>query len=85
MVILLLLLLKLPLLVVRAVAPIVLLWSTQLSCRWGIHHAVLCWSTARPTTFGGSRHDPLPFLLLDLVTGLHGPFLIDGSTGKLVE
>jgi hypothetical protein len=29
--------------------------------------------------------DPGMILFLDLGTGLHGPFLVDGSTGKLVE
>jgi hypothetical protein len=46
-----LLLLKLPLLVLWAVAPILLLlWTVQLTPRWGIYHEVLRRSTARTTT-----------------------------------
>jgi hypothetical protein len=36
-------------------------------------------STAR-TSFEGSRHGPLPLLLFDLFSGLHGALLVNGST-----
>jgi hypothetical protein len=46
-----LLLLKLPRLELWVIAPIpLLLWSTQLTSRWGIHHTVHGRSTARATT-----------------------------------
>jgi uncharacterized membrane protein YecN with MAPEG domain len=46
-----LLLLELPRVELWAIAPILLLlWLTQLTPMWGIHHAVLGRSTARPTT-----------------------------------
>jgi hypothetical protein len=64
---LLMLLLELPRVELWAIAPILLLlWSTQLTPRWGIHHAVLGRSTARTTTASGSRHYPLPLFLIDL-------------------
>jgi hypothetical protein len=48
---LLLLLLQLPRLELWPIAPILLLlWSTQLTPGWGIHHAVLERSTARTAT-----------------------------------
>ncbi len=78
-----LLLLELPQLELWVIAPIfLLLWSTQLTPRWGIHHAVLWRSTARPTTSRGSRHDPL--LLLSLSNGLHCPLLINGGTRQFI-
>jgi hypothetical protein len=50
-----LLLLKLPRLELWVIAPILLLlWPTQMTPRWGIHHAVLGRSTARTTTASGS-------------------------------
>jgi hypothetical protein len=39
---------------------LLLLWSTQLTQMWGIHHAVLQRSTTRTTTASRSRHHPLP-------------------------
>jgi hypothetical protein len=57
-----------------------LLWSTQLTLRWGIHHAVLRRSTARTTTAHGSRHHPLPLFLI----GLRHPLLVNGCTCQLV-
>jgi hypothetical protein len=43
--------LELPLLELLAIAPILLLlWSMQLTPRWGIHHAILGRSIARTTT-----------------------------------
>jgi hypothetical protein len=55
-----LLLLESPWLELWVIAPILLLlWSTQLTPRWGIHHAVLGRSTARTATASGSRHHPL--------------------------
>jgi hypothetical protein len=52
---LLLLLLELPWLELWAIAPVLLLlWSVQLTHRWGIHYAVLGRSTARTTTGSGS-------------------------------
>jgi hypothetical protein len=56
-----LLLLELPRLELWAMAPLrLLLWSTQLTPRWGIHHAVHGRSTTRTTATSGSRHHPLP-------------------------
>jgi hypothetical protein len=69
---LLLLWLELPLLVLLAVAPILLLLrSAQQTPRRGIHHAVLRRSTARTTTGRGSRHHPFSLLFLGLSNGLH--------------
>jgi hypothetical protein len=69
---LLLLRLELPLLVLRAIAPMLLLLSSmQLTPRWGTHHAVLRRKTARTTTGRGSRHHPIPLLLISLNTDLH--------------
>jgi hypothetical protein len=82
---LLLLQLELPLLVLRAIAPILLLLrSAQLTPRWGIHYAVLRRSTARTITSRGSMHHPLPLLLLDLSNSLHCPFLINGGTCQFI-
>jgi hypothetical protein len=83
-VLLLLLWLELPLLVLWEIAPIMTLRTTQLSCRWGIHHMVLWVSTARPTTSRGSRHDPLPLVVFSLSTSLHHPLLIYGSTQQVI-
>jgi hypothetical protein len=67
-----LLLLELALLELWAIAPILLLlWSTQLTPRWGINHVVLGRSTARTTTASGSRHHPLS--LINLSNGFHHP------------
>jgi hypothetical protein len=80
-----LLLLELPRVELWAIAPILLLlWSTQLTPRWGIHHAVLGRSTARTTTASGSRHRPLPLFLISLSNGLHHPLLVDGCSCQLV-
>jgi hypothetical protein len=80
---LLLLRLELPLLVLWAIAPILLLLrSVQLTPRWGIHHAVLRRSTARTTTASGSKLYPL--LLIGLSNGLHQPLLINGCTHQLI-
>jgi hypothetical protein len=66
-------------------APILLLlWSTQLTLRWGIHHAVLGRSTARTTTASGSRHHLLSLFLIGLSNSLHHPLLVDGCTRQLV-
>jgi hypothetical protein len=52
-----LLLMKLLQLELWVIAPILLLlWSTQLNSRWGIHQAVLGRDTARTATASGSRH-----------------------------
>jgi hypothetical protein len=52
-----------------AIAPILLLlWSTQLTPKWGIDHAVLGRSTARTTNASGSRHHLFPLLLINLAT-----------------
>jgi hypothetical protein len=75
-----LLLLELSLLVLWVIAPIMLL----LRSRWGIHHEVLRRSTTRATTGRGSRHHPLPLLLIGLSNGLHQPFLINGCTCQFV-
>jgi hypothetical protein len=73
-------LLELPWLELWAITPILpLLWLTQLTPRWGIHHAVLGRSTA-----SGSRHHPLSLFLIDISNGLHHPLLVDGCTCQLV-
>jgi hypothetical protein len=80
-----LLLLELPRLELWVIAPILLLlWSTQLTPRWGIHHAVLGRSTSRTTTVSGSRHHPLSLFLIGLSNGLHHPLLVDGYTCQLI-
>jgi hypothetical protein len=77
--------LKLPWLELRAIALILLLlWSTQLTPRWGIHHAVLQRSTARTTTSRRSGHHLLPLFLIGLSNGLHHPFLVSGCTCQLI-
>jgi hypothetical protein len=82
---LLLLLLELTWLELWAMGPILLLlWSTQLTPRWGIHHAVLWRSTARTTAANESWHHPLPLFLTGLNNGLHHPFLVNGCTCQLV-
>jgi hypothetical protein len=78
---LMLLLLKLPQLELRAIAPILLLlWLTQLTPRWGIYHAVLGRSTPKTTTASGSRYHLLPLLLINLGNCLHHSLLINGRT-----
>jgi hypothetical protein len=80
-----LLLLELPLLELWAIALILLLlWSMQLTPRWGIHHAVLGRSTARTTTTSRSMHHLLSLFLIDLSNGLQHPILIDGCTCQLI-
>jgi hypothetical protein len=80
-----LLLLELPRLELWAMGPILLLlWSTQLSPRWGIHHALLWRSTARTTAASVSRHHPLPLFLIGLSNSLHHPLLANGCTCQLV-
>jgi hypothetical protein len=82
---LLLLLLRLLLLELWAMAPILLLlWLTQLTPRWGIHHVVLWMSTARTTATIGSRHHPFPLFLIGLSNGLHHHLLVDGFTCQLI-
>jgi hypothetical protein len=79
------LLLELPRLELWAMAPILLLlWSTQLTPRCGIHHAILERSTTRTTTASGSMHHLLPLFLISLSNGLHHPLLVDGCTCQLV-
>jgi hypothetical protein len=63
---------------------LLLLWSTQLTPRWGIHHAVLWRSTTRTTTTSGSRHHPLPLFLIGLSNGLHHPLLVNICTRQLI-
>jgi hypothetical protein len=80
-----LLLLELPRLELWAIAPVLLLlWSTQLTPRCGIHHAVLRRTTARTTTASGSRHHPLSLFLNGLSNGLHHPLLVNCCTCQLV-
>jgi hypothetical protein len=76
--------LKLPLLVLWAIAPILLLRLAQLYFGWGIHHVVLGRSTPRPTTSKGSSHDPFPLLLFGLNYGLHCPPLVCGGTREVI-
>jgi hypothetical protein len=63
---------------------LLLLWSTQLTPRWSIHHTVLRRSTARTTTARRSRHHPLPLFLIGLSNGLHHPLLVNGCTCQLI-
>jgi hypothetical protein len=80
-----LLLQELPQLELWAMGPILLLlWLTQLTPGWGIHHAVLWRSTARTTAASGSRHHPLPHFLIGLSNGLHHPLLVNGCTCQLI-
>jgi hypothetical protein len=80
-----LLLLELSRLKLWAMAPVLLLlWSTQLTPRWGIHHTVLQRSTARTTTACKSRHQLLPLFLISLSKGLHHPLLVNGRTCQLI-
>jgi hypothetical protein len=80
-----LLLLKLPWLELWVIAPILLLlWSTQLTPRWGIHHVVLGGSTARTTTASGSRHHLFPLLLINPGNNLYHSLLINGRTCQLI-
>jgi hypothetical protein len=80
-----LLLLELPWLELWVIAQILLLlWSTQLTPSWGIHHAVLGRSTARTTIASGSRHHLFPFFLIGLSNGFHHPLLVDGCTRELI-
>jgi hypothetical protein len=80
-----LLLLKLPQLQLWVIALILLLLcSTQLTPRWGIHHAVLGRSTARTTTASISMHHLLPLRFVNLGNGLHHSLLINGHTCQLI-
>jgi hypothetical protein len=80
-----LLLLELSQLELWAMTPILLLlWSTQLTPRWGIHHAVLWRSTDRTTTASGSRYHHFPLFLIGLSNGLHHPLLVDGCNCQLI-
>jgi hypothetical protein len=82
---LLLLWLELRLLVLSAIAPILLLLrSTQLTPKWGMYHTVLKRSIARTTTDIGSRHHPLPLLLIVCSNSLQQPLLINGGTRQLI-
>jgi hypothetical protein len=82
---LLLLLLELPQLELWAIAPILLLLRrTQLTPRWGIHHAVLGRSTACTTAASRSRYHLLPLLLINLINDLHHSLLINGHTCQLI-
>jgi hypothetical protein len=77
--------LELPLLVLQATAPILLLLrSAQLTPGWGIHHAVLRRCIARTTTTRVSTHHPLTLLLIGLSNGLHQPLLINGGTQQVI-
>jgi hypothetical protein len=77
--------LKLPWMELRAIALVLLLlWLTQLTSRWGIHHAVLRRGTARTTTSHRSGHHLLPLFLISRGNGLHHPFLVSGCTCQLV-
>jgi hypothetical protein len=80
-----LLLLELPRLKLWVIAPILLLlWLTQLTLGWRVHHAVLGRSIARTTTANGSRHHPLSLFLIGLSNGLHHSFVVDGYTRQLI-
>jgi hypothetical protein len=80
-----LLLLELPRMELWVIAPtLLLLWSTKLTPRWGIHHAVLGRSTARTTTASRSMHHLLSLFLIGLSNSLHHPLLVDGCTCQLI-
>jgi hypothetical protein len=80
-----LLLMELPHGELWATAPILLLlWLTQLTPRWGIHHTVLGRSTTRTTTASRSEHHPLPLFLIGLGNSLHHSLLVDGCTCQLI-
>jgi hypothetical protein len=80
-----LLLLELLRLELWVITPIlVLLWLTQLTPGWGIHHTILWRNTARTTTASGSRHHPLPLFLIGLSNGLHHPPLVNGCSCQLI-
>jgi hypothetical protein len=67
------------------IAPIVLLlWSTRLTPRWGIHQVVSGRSTTRTTTTSGSRHHLFSLLLINLGNYLHHSLLINGRTHQLI-
>jgi hypothetical protein len=68
----------------RSTVELLLLWSTQLTPRWGIHHVVLGRSSAITTTASGSRHHSLSPFLIGLSNSLHHPLLVDGCTCQLV-
>jgi hypothetical protein len=79
------LLLEFPRLELWATAPILLLlWSMQLTPRWGIHHVVLGRSTARTTIASRSRHHLLPLLLINLSNDLHHSLSINSHTRHLI-
>jgi hypothetical protein len=63
---------------------LLLLWSMQLTPRWGTYHAVLGRSTARTTTASRSRYHLLPLLLINLSNDLHHSLLINGRTRELI-
>jgi hypothetical protein len=70
------LLLELPRLELWLTAPtLLLLWSTQLTPMWVIHHAVLGRSAARTSTTSRSRHHFLPLLLINFNNSLHHSLL----------
>jgi hypothetical protein len=80
-----LLLLELPWIELWAIAAILLLlWWTQLTPRWGIHHAIPGRSTARITTTNGSRHHLLSLFLIGISNDFHHPLLVNGCTRQLV-
>jgi hypothetical protein len=79
-----LLLLELSQLELWAITPILLLlWSMQLSHRWGIHHTILWRNTARTITASRSWHHHLSLFLIGLSNGLHDPLLVNGCTCQL--
>jgi hypothetical protein len=77
-------LLRLELWTIAPILLLLLLWSTQLTPRWGIHHAALGRSTARTTTTSGSMHHLFPLLLINLSNDIHHSLLINGCTFQLI-
>jgi hypothetical protein len=78
--------LELSLLVLWVISIILLLlWPTQLTPRWGIHHVVLRRITTRTTASKGSRHNLLPLLHISLCNGLHQPLLLKGGSRHVIE
>jgi hypothetical protein len=82
-----LLLLELSWLELWPITPILLLlllWLTQLTPRWCIHHMVLGRSTTRTTIASRYRHHLLPLLLINLSNGLPHSLLINARTRQLI-
>jgi hypothetical protein len=79
-----LLLLELPLLELWAIAPILLLlWSTQVTPRWGIHHGYLEGPPLELSLLA-NLGIILPLFSISLSKGLNHPLLVNGCTRQLI-